>query len=203
MMLADLGEAAVVPEPFPHLKVRRILPAWLADRALEWLRDEAPWRLRVESFYEQHEFSLHSASLPIDLEPLGSKAFASSLGDALARRFGETAGLRLVDASAHRLRDGQTIRIHNDWIGDEESHRLLIQLNAGWSAEQGGLLLLFGSDDPADLRQAVLPAHGSGFAFEIGPRSHHAVSATRSGERFTLVYTYRRAAGQGSGPDLA
>ena len=146
----------------------------------------------MESFYEQHEFSLHEAPLPDNLAFLASNGFAVATGAELASRFGVPEGLRLVDASAHRLSNGQTIRIHNDHVGEEESHRLLIQLNEGWEARQGGLLMLFGSDDPADLRQVIVPRHASGFAFEIGLRSHHAVSATHSGERFTLVFTYQR-----------
>jgi hypothetical protein len=35
--------------------------------------------------------------------------------------------------SAHKLTAGQTIRIHNDWIRGEETHRVLIQVNDGWS----------------------------------------------------------------------
>jgi len=179
-------------EPFPHIKIPAILDRSVADRALSWLRDEAPWRLRVESFYEQHEFSLHEAALPADLGFLASDDFAATAGREMASRFGEPDGLELVDATAHRLANGQTIRIHNDYIDEEESHRLLIQLNEGWDVRQGGLLMLFGSDDPSDVRDVVVPRHASGFAFEIGRGSHHAVSATHSGERFTLVLTYRR-----------
>ncbi len=178
-----------------------VLDRTTADRVLEWLRHEAPWKLRVESFYEQHELSLHQVALPGELAFLASDDFAAAAAEELASRFCEPHGLDLVDASAHRLSNGQTIRIHNDYIGEAESHRLLIQLNEGWEASQGGLLMLFGSDDPADLRQMVLPRHSSGFAFEIGPRSHHAVSATHSGERFTLVYTYRRRSAPGDRDD--
>ncbi len=187
-------------EPFPHVRIPAALDRPTADRALSWLRDEAPWRLRVESFYEQHEFSLHEARLPDDLAFLASEGFAAAAGSELAARFGVQDGLRLVDASAHRLAHGQTIGIHDDYVGEEESHRLLIQLNAGWEARQGGLLMLFGSHDPEDIRHVIVPRHASGFAFEIGPRSHHAVSATHAGERFTLVFTYRRRdAGDGGG----
>jgi Rps23 Pro-64 3,4-dihydroxylase Tpa1-like proline 4-hydroxylase len=102
--------------------------------------------------------------------------------------------LVLVDVSAHKLTSGQTIRIHNDWIGGEETHRLLIQLNDGWSIENGGLLMLFGSRAPEDVRSITEPAHGSGFAFEISERSFHAVSTIKAGQRFTLVYTFRESA---------
>ena len=98
--------------------------------------------------------------------------------------------LTLVDVNAHRLTPGQVIRVHNDYIAGAETHRLLIQLNAGWATAQGGLLMLFEEEDVASVRNVILPVHGSGFAFEISPRSFHAVSEIRNGERYTLVYTF-------------
>jgi Rps23 Pro-64 3,4-dihydroxylase Tpa1-like proline 4-hydroxylase len=184
--------AVVTVEPFPHIRIPQILSRTFTDEVLGWLRDEAAWSLRVESFYEQHEISLQRIDLPPCVSPLTSPAFIGAAAGALAKLFGELGGLRLADISAHRLSGGQTIKIHNDFIGDEESHRLLIQLNAGWGADHGGFLMLFGGSDPSDLRNVVPPIHGSGFAFEISPRSHHAVSSTVRGERFTVVYTFRR-----------
>ncbi len=192
-MVPRFERASLRTEPFPHAPVPGILPTAFADEILAWLRDEARWELRVESFYEQHEICLGRAALPPPIACLASEAFASAAAGALARLFDEPHGLVLANASAHRLSGGQTIKVHNDFIGDEESHRLLIQLNAGWSMEQGGLLMLFSGADPSDLHGVHLPVHGSGFAFEISERSHHAVSSTIEGDRFTLVYTFRRA----------
>jgi hypothetical protein len=77
-------------------------------------------------------------------------------------------------------------------LGAEESHRLLIQINEGWEASQGGLLMLLGSAEPESVQSVLLPVHGSGFAFEISPKSFHAVSSIITGERYTLVYTFRK-----------
>ncbi len=52
--------------------------------------------------------------------------------------------------------------------------------------------MLFGDRNPESLARSVRPTHGSGFAFEISQASFHAVSSITEGERFTLVYTYRR-----------
>ncbi|MEN3230234.1 2OG-Fe(II) oxygenase [Methylorubrum rhodesianum] len=179
-------------DPFPHFKVSGILSPGEADRALDWLRHRAPWILRVESFYEQHEFSLLSTELGAEIAGLVSPPFIEAVRTELRERFGCDGGLTLVDVSAHRLTAGQTIRIHNDFIGGEETHRLLIQLNDGWDAGRGGLLMLFAGEAPESLRHVVMPTHGSGFAFEISPASYHAVSSIKAGERYTLVYTFRR-----------
>ena len=78
----------------------------------------------------------------------------------------------------------------------QETYRLLVQLNRGWHDEQGGMLMLFSSASPDDVRRIIRPLHGSAFAFRITPQSFHAVSTVRSGERFTLVYSFREAASQ-------
>ncbi|WP_375458498.1 cyclophane-containing peptide 2OG-Fe(II) oxygenase YhhC [uncultured Enterovirga sp.] len=192
MTLPSFDKVRSSTDPFPHFRVGGILQDDEADRALHWLRTSAPWALRVESFYEQHEFSLITSELGPEIVDLASPEFITSVRSELRRQFDVKDELELVDVGAHRLTSGQTIRIHNDFLEGRESHRMLIQLNDGWTAEQGGLLMLFGDDQPESLRHVVIPTHGSGFAFEISPRSHHAVSSIRDGERYTLVYTFRR-----------
>jgi Rps23 Pro-64 3,4-dihydroxylase Tpa1-like proline 4-hydroxylase len=178
-------------EPFPHLAIPAILSPAAADRVLAWLQTDAPWRLRVESFYEQHEFSLLSEDGSATAGELAGKGMVEAVRTLIREHFAISGELVLIDVSAHKLTPGQTIRIHNDWIGGEETHRVLIQLNDGWSISRGGLLMLFGSSAPEDVRSVIEPTHGSGFAFEISDRSFHAVSTIKGGERFTLVYTFR------------
>lgn len=135
----------------------------------------------VESFYEQYEFSLLNATLPIQVADLTSGSFVDAMRSLLIRSVGAPQTLNLVDVSAHKLVTGQTIQVHNDFIGGEETHRVLIQLNYGWSVDNGGLLMLFGTDRPESVAAAFLPNHGSAFAFEISPKSYHAVSRIRGG----------------------
>ncbi|AWN42514.1 cyclophane-containing peptide 2OG-Fe(II) oxygenase YhhC [Methylobacterium durans] len=194
MMLPTFQRARTSADPFPHLRVPGILAREAADRVLRWLKTRAPWTLRVESFYEQHEISLLAAELDPEVAALVSPAFVEAVRRELRSRFALGDELVLVDIGAHRLTSGQTIRIHNDFLGGAETHRLLIQLNDGWSAERGGLLMLFADEAPESLRSVVMPTHASGFAFEISPASFHAVSSIKDGERYTLVYTFRRPA---------
>ena len=83
--------------------------------------------------------------------------------------------------------------IHNDFIEEGESHRILIQLNRGWLDEQGGLLMLFGSSSPGDVQRVIRPLHRSAFGFSISDCSYHAVSTIAEGERYTLVYSFGHA----------
>lgn len=195
MILPAFDSARTSVDPFPHFRVDRIVTPEAADAALAWLRERAPWSLRVESFYEQHEFSLVTAELGPGISDLASAAFVDAARVGLSERFRVAGELELVDVSAHRLTAGQTIRVHNDYLEGRETHRLLIQLNGGWNVERGGLLMLFAGEAPETLRHVVMPTHASGFAFEISPVSYHAVSSIRDGERYTLVYTFRCDAG--------
>jgi Rps23 Pro-64 3,4-dihydroxylase Tpa1-like proline 4-hydroxylase len=192
MIQPNFQLAAASSTPFPHVRVPGILTAEAAERILYWLQSDAPWKLRVESFYEQHEFSLLAADLDLEVAELVSLAFVDHVRREMRALFAIQGELILVDVAAHRLTAGQTIRIHNDYLGDNESHRLLIQLNNGWNSERGGLLMLFADSTPESLKTIVMPTHTSGFAFEISPISYHAVSSIKDGERYTLVYTFRK-----------
>jgi hypothetical protein len=176
--------------PYPHTTSIYALPASEAGRTLDWMRSEAPWRLKVASFYEQWELPIDSKILPPNLHHLSEPAFVELLVEKLLRPITSKA-LTLVEITAHKLVIGQTIRIHNDFIEGGETHRLLIQFNTGWQDEQGGMLLLFGSASSKDVRRILRPVHGSGLAFEISPSSFHGVSTIHKGERFTLVYSFK------------
>jgi Rps23 Pro-64 3,4-dihydroxylase Tpa1-like proline 4-hydroxylase len=188
----DFSRSVAASTPFPHLRTPELVDEELGAAALAWLRDRAPWRLRVEDFYEQHEIGLLDADLPAGVAPIIDTQFLEGIRRGLEDGLPHEASLHLVDVSAHRLTRGQTIRIHNDHIGGEETHRLLLQLNEGWSPDQGGLLMLFSQDRPEALTNVILPKHRSGFGFRISADSHHAVSTIRNGERFTVVYTFRQ-----------
>lgn len=186
--------ADVRTTPFAHATHAAPLPADLCEAALTWMETEAPWRLRVASFYEQWELHLDAGALPTDLQPL----LAVETVDAIKRLLlAPIAGapLRLTEVTAHKLLLGQTIRVHNDHRPRGETHRLLVQLNRGWDDEQGGLLLLFGSAAADDVRRILRPTHRSAMAFEISPQSFHAVSTIQRGERYTLVYSFQAAHG--------
>jgi Rps23 Pro-64 3,4-dihydroxylase Tpa1-like proline 4-hydroxylase len=190
-MMPMFEGASAATAPFPHAAVPAILASADADAALAWLETDAPWQLRVASFYEQYEFSLTGLNIPSRVRGLTDPAFIEALRDFLRSTVGAVGDLELADICAHKLVPDQTIRVHNDFIGEEETHRILVQLNSGWAIENGGILMIFSSDRPEDVFSVVMPTHGSGFAFEISERSFHAVSTIKTGERYTLVYTFR------------
>jgi Rps23 Pro-64 3,4-dihydroxylase Tpa1-like proline 4-hydroxylase len=186
--------ADVRAEPFAHSTATEALSDELAAATLRWMERDARWKLRVADFYEQWELHLDHSNVPEPLQSLLEPAFVENLARTM---FGPiVAGdIELCEVTAHKLLEGQTIRLHNDYLEDAESHRILIQLNQGWRDDQGGLLMLFGSDSSADVRRIVRPLHRSAFAFPISDRSFHAVSTIAQGQRYTLVYSFRAASG--------
>ena len=182
-------------EPFAHSTATGALDAELADATLRWMETDAPWKLRVADFYEQWELHLDHANMPEPLKDLLAPAFLENLARTMFAPI-VPGDIELCEVTAHKLLQGQTIRLHNDYLEDAETHRILIQLNHGWRDEQGGLLMLFGSDSSADVRRIVRPLHRSAFAFSISDRSFHAVSTIAQGERYTLVYSFKAASSE-------
>ena len=187
----DFSAYLLNSQPYPHFYTPAVFtPAFeLAVRG--WLEQAQTWEYTRTDFYEQYEFSLLHLDLPPQLRALSSAATILFLEDVMAAKF-QAGPLELVGATIHKLTDGQRIGVHNDYIGEAESHRLIIQLNEGWTPDHGGYLMLFSSANAQDVQQLVLPASNSAFGFEISPVSYHAVSAVRAFSRYTLVYTFRR-----------
>ena len=188
LMFPELAAVEYDTLPFDHFVANGTDPsAYLAW--VDWLEKDAPWILTTTDFYEQYEISLLHVPLPPIVRPLACQQTRTRLRKRMANLFGHPLSDR-VDVTAHRLLPSQTIRIHNDFLTDGESHRLLLQLNRGWQRESGGYLMLFSGPDPETVAKVVEPKHGSVQAFAISPRSYHAVSTVHRGERYTIVYSF-------------
>lgn len=177
------------PSPFPHALKNSALLESDSNALLSWLENGAPWKLKVAEFYQQYEFSLNGLQLPETIEKIFSKSAINDLRENIQKIFNVKLSER-VDIAAHKLIESHVIKIHNDFIPGQESHRVLIQLNRGWTEENGGILMLFSDRHPESLTNAFLPLHNTAFAFEISSKSFHAVSSINFGERFTIVISF-------------
>src|SRR5258708_9433291 len=186
----NLTGAQIGNVPFPHFSASSVLTDSLETRLYTWLQQYDQWSLTEMDFYTQFEFSLFNVTLPAELAPLLSEGTIRAISTFFQNNF-DVGPVDLVGATVHKLTDGQRIGIHNDYIGPEETHRLIIQLNPYWEDSKGGFLLLFGSDDSLDVSKIVRPINNTAFAFAISPQSYHAVSTVRDFSRYTLVYTLK------------
>lgn len=182
-----------ITEPYEHFFLDQIIADDLSQSLLKWLETSAPWNLVEASFYEQYEFSFWETELPQELSFIKSKTTLDYLCSTFEKVFNAKLDYNKVDVTAHKLINGQRIRIHNDFIPDEETHRLVIQINSGWVEENGGLLMLFSSSNADDISQVINPKNGCALGFAISPNSYHAVSRIYDGERYTLVYSFHAA----------
>jgi Rps23 Pro-64 3,4-dihydroxylase Tpa1-like proline 4-hydroxylase len=194
--LLDLSSVESFSRPFDYFVSPQALRDDLSTELLNWLEGDAPWRLVETDFYEQYEFSFWDVDVPPGLlvfrEPDLLSALKTKVEDLFKVELGNN-----IDVAAHKLIPGQRIRIHNDFLSGEKTYRLLIQLNRACKDEDGGLLLLFNSSDPADIHKAFRPIHNSAIGFVVSPTSNHAVSTIHGGERFTLVYSFYGKNGNG------
>jgi Rps23 Pro-64 3,4-dihydroxylase Tpa1-like proline 4-hydroxylase len=185
----DFSSVRMHSKPFTYFVAPRVFNARISIEVLDWLERGAPWKLIETDFYEQYEFSLSDGEINGPLALLQEMTYL----EALRGRMEELFGTRLdekIDMTVHKLVPGQRIRLHNDFIDGGETHRLLVQLNRGWTEVDGGFLLFFNSPDPADVHRVFGPVHNSAIGFAISPESNHAVSTVHEGERFTLVYSF-------------
>lgn len=184
----DLGRRIQTEVPFRYATFDRCLTPSAAELILRWFETAAPWNHVETDFYEQHEFSCWDGAGPA-ADYLTSDTLISRLRDELSEVFGRQ--LRPEPTVvAHRLVPGHRIGIHNDHLEDGETHRFVVQLNRGLTDADGGLFMLFNSSDPSDIHSILRPMHLSGFAFEISPRSYHAISQMHGNVRYSVVYSF-------------
>lgn len=176
-------------KPFSYLLAEACLTPSAERALLDWFETDAPWKLVSQDFYDQYEFSLFDAELPGAAAVLIDPSELAILRRQLSDQFATTLGPQ-VDIVAHKLVAGQRIGIHNDHLPGGETHRLTVQLNRGLTDDDGGFMMLFNSDDAADVHRVLRPLNGTALGFAISPASHHAVSRLHAGERFTLVYSF-------------
>lgn len=176
-------------KPFDYFILPQALGQEESSLILNWFETRAPWKLIEADFYTQYEFDFTGMNLPKEVSFLNQREFLNYLTE----QFEDIFSVKLaeqVDITAHKLIKGHTIRLHNDYILGQETHRLLIQLNRNWCDGNGGFLIFFNSFDPKDIHRVIRPIHNSSVGFAISPKSNHAVSMIHEGERYTLVYSF-------------
>lgn len=188
-MPIDLSSASIINHPFPHFAINNAVSLRHQDEFLTWLERDAPWKLIETDFYEQYEFSLLQPDLPVLTDSFAGPNVVQYLSQCVSSIF-NTSLQKRVEITVHKLVQNQTIRIHNDYIPGEETHRVLVQLNRGWNESLGGQLMLFSGPEPEHIYDIIQPCSGSAQGFEISRHSYHAVSTVHGGERFTIVYSF-------------
>jgi Rps23 Pro-64 3,4-dihydroxylase Tpa1-like proline 4-hydroxylase len=175
--------------PFPHFSSSAMFREGLENKIFNWLQVTDEWKFTQADFYTQYEICLLNMPLPDELQFLVSNHTVAVLTKKLNSLF-EKQSLKLVDVTAHKLIDGHRMGVHNDLIGPDETHRLIVQINPNWQPENGGFLMFFNSEKPDDVFAIIKPLNNSAVGFEISDHSYHAVSTVHNYNRYTIVYTF-------------
>ncbi|MGL6082751.1 2OG-Fe(II) oxygenase [Acinetobacter sp. NEB149] len=178
--------------PYKHFFSEYYIDDSLKKNIQYWLLNEAPWNLVKASFYTQYEFSLKDIELPEFLKFIISKDYLTELKEIVEKTY-KVSLHNQVDVVAHKLTKGHVIKIHNDFLVDDqlkESHRLLMHFNSNWNVENGGLCMVFSSNDASSIHNIIIPEGNLLQGFEISENSHHAVSEIYSGNRLTIIFTF-------------
>lgn len=176
--------------PFPHFYCSSVLKNGVENQLYEWFEHTDEWNLTEEDFYTQYEFRLFESNLPENLQCLIGSDTINTIQIALKKKFG-IKSLETVSIVAHKLVRGHKIGVHNDYINNEETHRLVIQINPHWNEANGGFLMLFNSTRAEDVSKIIQPINNSAFGFEISNKSYHAVSTVHNFSRYSVVYTLK------------
>lgn len=176
-------------DPFDYFLASKVFCEEESFAVLDWVRSYKDWQLTRTDFYEQYEFSLNTAKLPNDLYFLSSRNTINTFRNLFSKFFGAQLSAR-VDVAVHKLLPGQTIKLHNDYLPNGETHRIVIQINEAFNFDMGGLIMLFNSPEPSDVYKIIQPLHNSALGFIISQNSNHAVSKIHKGERYSLVYSF-------------
>jgi Rps23 Pro-64 3,4-dihydroxylase Tpa1-like proline 4-hydroxylase len=187
-----IDEVEMQEIPFVHFFKQDFVDPELANEILEWFRKCNLWKPRkVKDFYEVADFDFGKATVPAKFDFLKSPSLVKSLVAFAKKSCPQVNGK--VDITAHRMTNGEKIKIHTDH-GDLDQHfRIIIQFNKDWEISNGGLIMLFDSDSPSleqETNRIYIPENGSAWGFEISERSFHAVSPIRNNIRYSLVYTF-------------
>ncbi|MDP2162069.1 MAG: cyclophane-containing peptide 2OG-Fe(II) oxygenase YhhC [Flavobacterium sp.] len=188
--ILNFSNISIDDSPFRHFSSVSALNGGLDKELFKWFEETDKWGYTETDFYTQYEFSLFDTDIPVPLECLLDRSFIIAIENEFKKVY-NSSSLELVGVTAHKLVDGYKMGVHNDFIGEQETHRFLIQINSNWQENNGGYLMLFNSTNADDVSKIILPLNNTGFGFEISPKSYHAVSTVYDFCRYTLVYTFK------------
>jgi hypothetical protein len=171
--------------PFPHNILAPVVAREVAVALLNGL-ETAEWERRASTFYR------------FDIPRVGS--FRSSVREILLdtseqikRECENSLGLSLSQASSfeiHRYSIGDGIGPHTD--ARDQEVRCILNLNSGWSSEQGNVWV-FSSDSALSTNRALLPSiNNTAYTFATDPTSYHALSVRRYGVGYAVTIRFRR-----------
>lgn len=172
--------------PFIHLLLAPVFPPNVESACLSLL-ESCSWETKVGEFYRFDVPACRTVKeqigVLIDVSPL--QDIRDTLESIFCCQLKKTLQLEV-----HRYRPGHGIGPHTDASIPEI--RCIVSYNRAWHADDGGVWIL-AADSALKLHKTYLPAtSNTGFAFETGPTSYHALSICRDGVHYGLTLRFCR-----------
>ena len=184
--------------PFAHCTFGSVFSEDTARGLSGLLAERDDWSYRSEPHYRVRTCHWRPADLPPAMAALLTREVLNGLASRLEDVFGEVFDPDFF-VTANKQVPGDGSLVHNDYFEDRSdhpyffTHRLIVYLSPDGRAGRGGVLGLFGSELPSDLRHVVEPRFNTGIAMAMGPCSFHAVSAIIEGTRYSLCFSFTNA----------
>jgi hypothetical protein len=184
--------------PFPHCTFNKVFSHQVACGLSRCLADRDDWSYRSEPHNRVRTCHWRPDNLPPAIAALLTREVLDELAEGVQNMFGEVFAEKFF-VTANKQIPGDGSKVHNDYFADHLdhpfffTHRLIVYLSPDEAAGRGGVLGLFGSEDPKDLQRIITPRFNTGVAMAMGPRSFHAVSAITAGTRYSLCFSFTNA----------
>lgn len=184
--------------PFAHCTFSKVFSHEVAHGLSRYLAGWDDWSYRSEPRNRVRTCHWRPQDLPPAMATLLTGEVLAGLTTRMQDVFGEVFDTDFV-VTANKQVPGDGSMVHNDYFADQLdhpfffTHRLIVYLSPDDGGGRGGVLGLFGSEDPKDLLRAIAPRFNSGAAMAMGPRSFHAVSAITAGTRYSLCFSFTNA----------
>lgn len=171
--------------PFEHCVISNWLTKTEEISVLETLEQDIGWKRQRAHFYTHSSVDLSQVEPSSDFSPICSREKLSTLKLLMEQTF-HRSFCNEIRVWIHKMTPGDGIGIHNDNCDSEL--RVVLQLNRGWHAHQGGLSVFLSRKRSDFIERIYLPVSNSVIAFPTTRASYHAVTDVMEGTRFSIVY---------------
>jgi hypothetical protein len=170
--------------PFAHLILENILTKELCSDLIALL-ERVVWKESQESFFKIQRMSYGADVETVSnlLRDVAEPSIKAELENALCVDLPIPAGFGF-----QKYVPGTGIGSHTD--SEANAARFVLNLNRGWTPEDGGIWLLSDNYQLRPQPKFIVPKNNSGFGFVPGKNTYHALSERNSSEAYAIIFEF-------------
>jgi len=182
--------------PFKYFYVKDVLSDKFVENLLTWFEETTNFIPHSsENYFKNSAFHISSTNIPENLKEYLNYENMYLIKNKVEQIF-KTKFKNKFIVSVHRYLPGEGTSIHNDILAIDDrdeyffTHRFIIYINRRWNEEDGGVLGIFGSNNPQDLVNIIKPINNTGVGIAFTNNAWHAVSEVSNGIRYGLHFNF-------------